>query len=256
MRKVQELGYKWRNVLVARGLHVSRASPDSSLTVFLMTLVREFQINFVIDVGAASGEFGAKLRNAGYRGRIASFEPRSEGFASLRDRASGDSGWDCYQMALGNEEGDKQLNVAGGDAWSSSFLVANERGVALPVMSNVLHPAVVSSETVPVSRFDAIADEVLEREPRPRILFKTDAQGYDVEVLKGATHTLTRCVALQSEASFLPIYEGALDYQAFISFVSSSGFELSAVFPVFRDSGMRLVEADLVFVRSPDFRTS
>lgn len=240
-----------RNSLVARGVHVGRASPDSSLSVFLMTLVRELRINFVVDVGAARGDFGTQLRNAGYRGRIASFEPRAEGFAALQDRASRDPAWNCYRMALANEEGEKELHVAGGDAGSSSFLVPTARGVSMPVMANVLHPSVVSSENVPVTRFDSISGDVLRGLAHPRILFKTDAQGFDAEVLKGARDTLSHCVALQSEASFLPIYEGSPDYREFISFAGSLGFELSAVFPVFRDEALRLVEADLLFVRSP-----
>lgn len=41
----------------------------------LVRLLHRYEIDLVLDVGAHRGDFGALLREAGYRGRIVSFEP-------------------------------------------------------------------------------------------------------------------------------------------------------------------------------------
>jgi hypothetical protein len=47
----------------------------------------------VLDVGSNVGQFGVNLRNAGYRGRIISFEPTSAAHARLKQNAAHDANW-------------------------------------------------------------------------------------------------------------------------------------------------------------------
>ena len=88
-------------------------------------------------------------------------------------------------------------------------------------------------------------------EPGPQRLFlKLDTQGYDLEVLRGATATLSRVVALQSEISFVPIYAGMPSWRESIQRIGELGFAVTGIFAVSRDASLRLVEADCVFVRA------
>ena len=70
------------------------------------------QIDLVIDVGANSGQYGGALRAAGYGGRILSFEPLAEAFATLSERCLDDPLWDCHCIAVGAGAGSAVLNVS------------------------------------------------------------------------------------------------------------------------------------------------
>src|SRR5882724_10524533 len=73
-------------------------------------LLRAFGISCVLDVGANSGQFGRKLRLAGYSGRIVSFEPVSGPYRQLTEVAKRDDEWCTAQMALGDRTGSATIH--------------------------------------------------------------------------------------------------------------------------------------------------
>ena len=50
--------------------------------------LRSLGVDVVLDVGANSGQYASRLREAGFDGRIASFEPLSGPFSRLQRSAS------------------------------------------------------------------------------------------------------------------------------------------------------------------------
>src|SRR5579864_4151395 len=82
-------------------LHIRKDQP--SLASHLGQLLRLFEVNCLIDVGANAGQYGAMLRKAGYQGRIASFEPVSDTFAELARQAAADPDWRTFKYALGSK---------------------------------------------------------------------------------------------------------------------------------------------------------
>jgi FkbM family methyltransferase len=228
-----------------RGLEVGRAHPDMSLAHFLPTILRRYDISYVLDVGAHHGEFSTILRRHGYNGYIVSFEPVREHFAELRRRASGDPKWMVHHMALGSENSRLQINVARGGSGCSSFLSPSEYG-SYATGGRVLPDHL---EDVEVRRLDCVADEILPTGPAQNVYLKLDTQGYDLEVIKGAGHVLERIPALQSEMSIQPIYDGMPGFSESIGMLNEYGYDISAMFPVKRDDGLRLVEFDCIMVR-------
>jgi hypothetical protein len=107
----------------------------------------------------------------------------------------------------------------------------------------------VEKQTVNVERLDVLAPRLLA--PDVHLLLKVDTQGYEMEVLKGATGLFPRIAALQLELSLIPLYDGAPGFAEMIQFAQSRGYELFGIVPGFRDrlSG-RLLQADGFFVRS------
>ncbi len=81
-------------------------------------------------------------------------------------------------------------------------------------------------------------------------MIKIDTQGYELEVLAGATGLLPQTMALQLELSLVPLYEGAPAFVDAVHYMESRGFELFSVAPGFKDrrSG-RLLQMDGVFLR-------
>ena len=77
----------------------------------LKTILKRYQINTVLDVGANEGQFVEELRQMGYEGKIISFEPVSTVFAQLAQKAQNDPNWDVYNLALGEENTEKSIYI-------------------------------------------------------------------------------------------------------------------------------------------------
>jgi FkbM family methyltransferase len=210
----------------------------------LSMLLARLGIDCVLDVGANRGQFGSLLRGIGYAGPIVSFEPVTACFQQLRHAARNDPLWDTRQLALGECNGTLPIHVTASTDFSS-FLVPNEYCRATFGDG----PVQTATEDVRVRRLD----EMLDEEPRAcratRIFLKMDTQGYDHQVLSGAAGWLDRIIAVQSELSVRPIYEGAPRYLDALRWFEAAGYELSGLFTVNRDRELRVVEMDCVMVR-------
>lgn len=216
--------------------------PSERLDVHLSRLFTHLSINCVLDVGANQGQYGARLRQMGYNGYIISFEPAIEDFKQLQRRCAADDGWEAYNLALGAQEGNIEMNIYP-DTLFNSFLRPNT------AMRN-LGLQVGRVETVPVQRLDMLFDTLVASMAEPRVYLKLDTQGYDLKVLEGATRTLPMIRALQTEVAVKPLYEGMPDYLEAIQTISRLGFEVTGLFPVARDGTLRVVEFDCVMVNS------
>ena len=101
-------------------------------------------------------------------------------------------------------------------------------------------------------RLDALAPEILR--PTDVVFLKLDVQGFEKQVLAGSTATVRdRCVGLQLELSFLPLYEGGMLIREALDVADSLGFTLTGVTPNFVDMrNGRTLQADGTFFREND----
>jgi FkbM family methyltransferase len=177
------------------------------------------------------------LRELGYGGEIVSFEPTAASFAALESRAREDPHWTVHRLALGSSESELALHVAQ-EANFTSFLAPTSFSVDRFGGSAVAH-----DETVPVRRLDAVV------EPRGRMLLKTDTQGWDLEVIAGASGILDAVVALQVELAVRPLYEGATGWLEALAALKGLGFRPVSLTSVGRDDELGLLELDCLLVR-------
>jgi FkbM family methyltransferase len=226
------------------GIEVSQTSPDASLGLFVTTLIAHLGINCVLDVGAHFGEFAMTLRNHGYHGEIVSFEPIPEHVVRLERLAAHDRHWTVVPYALGSTDTEMPINVAqSGDL--TSF--RTPRTDTVDRFTEIIRTQ--RTETVPVMRLDTVVGEVTQGLARPRIFLKLDTQGWDLEVIKGAEHSLGQVLAIQSEMAVQPLYEKMPLYRDSIDALKAHGFELSAMYPINRDQDGALIEFDGILVR-------
>ena len=68
-----------------------------------------------------------------------------------------------------------------------------------------------------------------------RIHLKVDAQGYEIEVLEGASTIMDRIKSMQLELSLIPLYDGAPLIHEVLAYAYARGFLLYALTPVFGD---------------------
>jgi FkbM family methyltransferase len=205
-------------------------------------LLRHEKINLVLDVGANEGQFAGDMRSFGYGGRIISFEPLSDAHAQLLRRAQADPVWTVAdRMAIGSAMGSVEIHIAG-NSWSSSVLNMLPAHLALAPES-----AFVGTETVPMNRLDDICT-VSETD---RVLLKIDVQGYERQVLEGASATVRKCQAVICEMSLIPLYEGQPYAIEIWEMLMKCGFEPWSLEPGKRDpANGRMSQVDGYFVRS------
>jgi FkbM family methyltransferase len=206
----------------------------------LIDLTRRLEINIFLDVGANRGFFSKHLRMSGYRGHLFSFEPIPEDQERIRALAANDPGWTVCGYALGAESGCRilQINLSnGGGTVLSSFLPLNGQSNSAP--------------TVPVEirRLDEVLPELIAGIGSPRIFLKMDTQGFDSQVLRGASGCLDQIMGIQSEISVIPLYVGMPHYTESLAQYEQLGFELMDLFVVSRAPDGRVVEYDCVMVK-------
>jgi FkbM family methyltransferase len=233
-----------KHLAFSHGYTIGRIDPESTLPLYVVSLLLHLGISCVLDVGAHFGEYGVELRKHGYRGKIVSFEPVRENLLVLRETSAKDPNWVVYPFALGSEDTAQTINISHGTNFSS-FLQANERAGA-----EFAEAAIKGTEVVEVKRLDGIFADITADTPDPRIYLKMDTQGWDLEVVKGATGCLSHVLALQTEMSVQPLYDEMPTYFGAIQYLNQQGFDLSATYRVSRDAQARLIEFDCVMVNS------
>lgn len=211
----------------------------------LIRVLSTCSVDCVIDVGANTGQFARLLRRqCGWSGPIRSFEPNPASFDELARVMSGDPDWQGFPLALGSNPGPAELRHHPNASEFDSLLPVNDYGRRrFSVLSE--RP---SRQTVTVQRLDAVLAGAVPRTSN-RILLKADTQGFDLEVLRGATGCMHRIVSVQVELSALEIYEGMTSLGEAIEEITRLGFDPVGLFAISRD-GLRVVEFDGLFVRS------
>ncbi len=209
----------------------------------LTAMLERHGITLVIDIGANIGQYGAALRVSGYSGRIVSFEPLSAAHAELARVASPNKAWIVApRAAVGATSGSIAINVSASSDMSSALPFTADAASAFG------GDRMVGQETVPLTTVDAIL--AAHAGANDRVFLKSDTQGYDLEVLRGASASLGRIVGLQIESSLCPIYEGQPDWRTIIDFLAPHGFTVHFVVPgYFSRRHGRMMEVDLIFFR-------
>jgi FkbM family methyltransferase len=212
---------------------------DAILTNMLGTL----KPAAVLDVGANIGQYAMGLRKLGYRGTIVSFEAIPGVHARLQENAARDRRWIVAPCAaLGREDGEVEINIAA-NLVSSSILPMHATHLEAAPES-----AYVGRDRVRMARLDELAPSLVP--PDGDLMLKIDTQGYEREVLEGATGLLGRIVALQLELSLVRLYDNAPALGEMVTFVERLGFEMFNIAPGFKNARTgRLLQADGFFVR-------
>jgi FkbM family methyltransferase len=221
-----------------------REMKERDFALHLRELLTRLEIDCVLDVGANAGQYRDFLRDrVFYEGVIVSFEPIRHHVEALRKRSRGDANWHIEGYALGSHDGSMPINVMVSDQFSS-FLEPDHGGVSDYAGLNVADHV----ETVRVRTLDVVMPALRQRIGFDRPYLKIDTQGFDIEVLRGAGLSLPAVKALQTEASVRGIYKGMPRYTEIIHYLDERGFDITGLYPVSRDSTLRLVEFDCVMI--------
>ena len=230
-----------RNFFHTLGLDIRRWDDMSVFSRQLSHILKYLEIDLVLDVGAHEGQYAQMLFRTGYSGKIISWEPLKTANSVAKEKSKDDTRWDVRApYAIGDAEAGLEINIAGGNASSSSLLPMNKKHLDVAP-----HTAYLARQPVKMGRLDSVAF-VHDKTP----FLKIDTQGYEMQVLMGATGIIDKIKGVQVEMSTCTLYDGqALDWEI-KNWLVGHGFELWAVNPFMYDPKTgRLLQYDAIFVR-------
>jgi FkbM family methyltransferase len=222
---------------------IHRISILTNPSLQLVKGLAHHKIDVVLDIGANAGQFGEQLRNNDFIGRIISFEPLPDAHALLTQNASTDSHWHVHtRCALGNYDGETVINIAGNSV-SSSLLPMLQAHSSVAKDS-----AYIGTIDTPIARLDAVAGQYLR--DAERYFIKIDTQGFEWQVLEGASETLKNATGVLCELSLVPLYESQRLWLEVVERLRLEGFTLWSLQQVFCDvRSSRTLQVDAIFFR-------
>jgi FkbM family methyltransferase len=215
---------------------------DDILDRHLAEVLERLRIEVVIDVGASWGQYRGLLRQLGYTGRIVSFEPVGRPWGHCAALAAEDPGWDVHRMAIGARSGQRTIKVGSSDDFSSF------RPLSAYGRETFDELDVTGEERVAVRPLDALWPELIGADSR-RVFLKTDTQGWDLQVYRGARKHLDRVLGTQCEVAVQRLYRRMPGYHRSLRFLERRGYALTGIYPVWRDGALRIGELDCVMAR-------
>jgi len=232
-----------KKIVQSFGFDIYRLSPSSNSSLQMLKGLNHFEVDVVFDIGANIGQFASELRSMGYKGKIVSFEPLPDAHKKLIEKASGDKSWDIHtQCAIGDFDGEIEINVAGNSV-SSSILPMLEKH-----SDSAKNSAYIGKIKSPISCLDSVVGQYLS--DSEKFFIKIDTQGFEWQVLDGATESLAQAQGVLCELSLVPLYQGQRLWKEMIERLQAEGFVLWAVQKGFTEplTGQTL-QIDAIFYR-------
>lgn len=230
------------------GLEVSRYRPFKFEPLQFAKTLKLVDTNVIFDIGANVGQFAREIRQHGYKGKIISFEPLTSARKKLLSFASRDPGWQVHeQSAIGNQDGEIEIHISGNSV-SSSLLPMLESHSSASEGSEY-----VGSEQVPIFKLDSIANQYLDK--NSNLFIKIDTQGYEWQVLDGASETLKRAQGVLCELSLVTLYHEQRLWRDIVDRLDQHGFMLWALQKGFINpkTGQSL-QMDGIFIRKTELK--
>ena len=206
---------------------------------------------FVIDVGARNGVPSELARLSEFLNYVG-FDADQQECQRLMAEQPGDNGSHRVLPYFIGKEGTVDFRLYDDRGTSSSYEIGGEYSAAFLDPPPHLE-RVIALNAVPL-------DDVVDREHLdfPDFL-KLDTQGSELEILRGASHTLAQTSLIEVEVEFYPMYEGQPLFADVDSLLRSAGFELLYLNRVFGQrsniykglSRGQLLFGDALYGRSP-----
>jgi FkbM family methyltransferase len=195
----------------------------------------------VLDVGANRGQFALFALHRFPDADVHCFEPVPAALDTLRAVVGQHPRITIHPIALGRAAGEAMLHVSASDD-SSSLLPAS-------ALLRATYPQTRQVGEVSV-RTDRLDQDLPTGALRSPCLLKIDVQGFEMEVLVGATELLPHIDEILVECSFVELYGGQPLADEVIGYLFEHGFRLRGVYGLSADDTGRSLQADLLFARA------
>jgi FkbM family methyltransferase len=198
---------------------------------------RGIAVETIFDVGANIGYTVLPFANSFPRATIWAFEPVAANFANLKWNTERLPRVNTFQLALGATPSVERMYLKAGPTLHSLT-----EGVNLP------DPTRARVETVTVETIDQFGrDHKIEKID----ILKTDTEGYDLEVIKGAERYLDagNITFILSESSFRGADKRWTEFARLWSYLEPKGFDFFGLYDVMRSPAQQLTYCNTLFVK-------
>ncbi|MBN1950890.1 MAG: FkbM family methyltransferase [Bacteroidales bacterium] len=197
-----------------------------------------FEPDYILDIGVADGTHA--IQNAFPDSFYIWIEPLKEFEGAIRKLQKKYKG-DYYCAAAGSKPGKATINIH--NELTGSSLLKEEDGPASDGIQREINIITV--------------DSLLEKYPfkdDTRIFMKLDVQGFELDVLDGATEFLKKCDAVQLEVSIFKFQKDSPDLHDVVVYMKKAGFVVyDIVDGLNRPLDNALAQKDLIFVKEEGF---
>ena len=196
----------------------------------------------VIDVGANIGQFSEVALAYNPLIELHAFEPIPAVFKELSNRMAAFGDVKLSNCALGSQSTQGELKVRRFDECTSLLNPTDklEQGLL------GLDLSVEDTIRIEISTLD---EYVKQNSVEQIKLIKLDVQGYELEVLKGAEHSLKITDWIYLEAQIQELYVGAPTFSEIASYLKSRRFAIVRMCAFKYDENEELFECDMLFKR-------
>jgi FkbM family methyltransferase len=207
-------------------------------------LLENHSVEVVFEVGAADGRDCLRYAELFPNSQIHAFEPVPASFAKLQKQIGAlekENRIKIVNAALSDTPGTAKFNLARWDD-ASSLLQANNTGSTFDEYNTMREVIEVKTETIDNYCHTAGIDRI--------DLLKMDAQGAELNVLKGADNVLRRfpIPLIYTEVSFLNIYDGGAPFDVLAAHLRDKGYQLHNLYGLATNQKGQLAWGDAVFV--------
>jgi len=228
-----------RGALGFAGLQLRRIPKLDDVDRAIATLVEQDSQPLILDVGANEGQSVHRFKRLFPECELHAFEPSPSTFQKLKLNTLNFANVVYNQAGVGSKTGILSLRE---NEYSdmSSFLEPSES-----CWGNI-----VNTTRVPVVTLDSYCES---KKINEISILKTDTQGFDYEVLVGATNLIqfSRVHIVLTEMIFSDMYKNSKPFGEYYSFLKESGYKLVGFYGFGRQDGLASW-CDGLFV-NPDF---
>ena len=219
------------------GIEIKRVAFGLDPLLDLQKILGHFPSQTIIDVGAHDGRSALKFAKIAPSAKIWSFEPNERVFEALVARTRHNPNITPVALALGSASRRATLNITAASV-NTSLLEYNN-----PVGTD----RVVGQVEVEVSTLTAFCRE---KNIDNISILKVDAQGFDLEVLRGAKELLesNKVGAVYVEVMFEPSYTGQAYFEDIFRALTSCHMKFAGFYGVMRENDYHVHWADALFV--------
>lgn len=204
----------------------------------LIEIVKPDHPRVIYDVGAHIGTWSLLAKGCIPNATIHAFEPIDAHITAFKKEMKNIPDITLHSVALGNRWEELKINITNRSDASSILDPTNNVDKDYGVRKE-------KEQTIQVIPLDNYIDK--NNIPLPDFI-KLDVQGYELEVLKGATNCLAHAKWILCEVSFLHYYQDQPLFHQIADFLGHYGFSIYA-FGTDTPLGSRCTQADVLFKR-------